>query len=596
LVWLLGSLVASAHPFLQEVARATPDRRIILVLNYFDTCRAVTQDQAYATRLLDGVTRIGEESHDAQLRRYCGYLKNTWPKFRNQRQADNAKLFLAVGAQAERDHDPQIAAVCRHFAGQYYFLNEEYGKAFEHLLAAHKAFREIGYRNIPEISRYLYELAFNYYYFQEYDQVIGLLTEAARYPVFNDNLAIQTYNTLGMAYTSRFQLTKDPEDGPKAERYYLKARQVAASYGDSLWIGISTRHLADLYIEQQKLDAAMAALRMDYAIGLRFGNAGFLPNVTALKIADIYWQRQQPDSCFYFLQQSMELHRRNLINHSFGQNLRDEYFLKDYYEVGRRYYRAVNVPSKAYAFSDSLAILSERIHKRYNSRQMSLAEQKLLIQKHQLEVEGIEKEQKLQRWLFWTGSTMLAVVALLFFRLYRLSRLRRQQEGEINAEKEKSLLLGKRLVEEELQRARTDLKVFVENLEDKNALIDTITLQLEHLSQSQPKYSESQQLEEARQHLANSILLTNEDWDEFRRRFERVHPGFLGQLKTLFSDLSPAEERLLALSKLDLDTRQMSRVLGIAPESIRKTRYRLRKRLGIDGASPLSGLLGESAG
>jgi tetratricopeptide (TPR) repeat protein len=210
LIWLLGSLAASANPFLREVERATPARRVILVLNYFDTCRAVTQNQEYAIRLLNDITRIGEQSHDAQIQRYCGYLRNTWAKHRNRSHADNAKLFLAVGAQAERDNDPQIAAVCRHFAGQYYFLNEEYGKAFEHLLAANKAFREIGHRNIPEISRYLYELAFNYYYFQEYATVIGLLTEAARYPVFSDNLAIQTYNTLGMAYSSRLQTAKKP--------------------------------------------------------------------------------------------------------------------------------------------------------------------------------------------------------------------------------------------------------------------------------------------------------------------------------------------------------------------------------------------------
>jgi DNA-binding CsgD family transcriptional regulator len=65
-------------------------------------------------------------------------------------------------------------------------------------------------------------------------------------------------------------------------------------------------------------------------------------------------------------------------------------------------------------------------------------------------------------------------------------------------------------------------------------------------------------------------------------------------LKAHFADLSPAEERLLALSKLQLDTRQMSRVLGIAPDSIRKTKYRLRKKLGLHGSSPLLALLGEA--
>ena len=596
LIWLLCVLPASANPFLQEVERATPARRVILVLNYFDTCRAVSQNQAYAIGLLNDITHVGEKTHDEQLRRYCRYLKNTLPKFRNGSHAGNAALFLAVGARARQEDDPQIAAVCRHFAGQYFFLNGEYGKAFEHLLAANKAFGEIGYRNIPEISRYLYELAFNYYYFQDYDKVIHLLKVASRFPVFSENLAIQTHNTMAMAYTARFRLTKKAGDAARAERQYLHARQTAACYGDSLWVGITTGQLANLYMQQQQWQAALAALRIDYAIGLRFGSARALPNQTALNIAAIYMRRRQLDSCRYFLQQSMVLYHRNLANPAFGRDLRDEYYLKGYYEVARKYYRAVNDLPRAYLFSDSLNLLADRINTRYNIRQMALAEQQLLIQKHRLEVETFEKEQRAQRLMGWAGGLVLTLVALLFFKMYRLSRLKRRQEGEINAQKEKSLQLEKRLVEEELQQARVDLTAFVANLQQKKVLTDTITAQPESLSRRQPIHSQAEQLVETRQKLVDSSLLTNESWDEFRRRFERVHPGFFAQLKAQFADLSPAEERLLALSKLDIDTRQMSRMLGIAPDSIRKTKYRLRKKLGLHGTSPLVTLSAEPAG
>jgi DNA-binding CsgD family transcriptional regulator len=112
----------------------------------------------------------------------------------------------------------------------------------------------------------------------------------------------------------------------------------------------------------------------------------------------------------------------------------------------------------------------------------------------------------------------------------------------------------------------------------------------------QPIHTQAEQVVETRQKLVDSSLLTNESWDEFRRRFERVHPGFFAQLKAQFADLSPAEERLLALSKLDIDTRQMSRMLGIAPDSIRKTKYRLRKKLGLHGTSPLVTLPAEPMG
>ena len=149
-------------------------------------------------------------------------------------------------------------------------------------------------------------------------------------------------------------------------------------------------------------------------------------------------------------------------------------------------------------------------------------------------------------------------------------------------------------MEDELGRAKVDLAGFLDNLHEKNALIDTITAQLEDLSKTKPANPEAQSLMDARQKLINSSLLTNDDWDEFRRRFERVHPGFFWELKSHLPGLTPAEERLLALSQLRIDTRQMSRMLGISPNSIHTTRYRLRKKIGVDGHSPFSELLHDS--
>lgn len=192
--------------------------------------------------------------------------------------------------------------------------------------------------------------------------------------------------------------------------------------------------------------------------------------------------------------------------------------------------------------------------------------------------------------LFWLTGAALALLAGLFGRLYYLGRIRRRQERAIEAEREKTLRLEKQIVEEDLLRAQDELADFIASLAEKNSLIDSITAQLEELSQTDA----NQPLAKARQHLINSSLLTNENWDEFRRLFEQVHPGFLWRLKTQIPELSPAEERLLALSQLRLDTRQMGRMLGISPDSIRKTRYRLRKKIGADAHSPLSELLGNA--
>lgn len=592
LCWLLVSLTASGNPFLQRLKKAEPARRVALVLNYFDTCKAVTQHQTYAFRVLDAVRDMGEQTGDGQLIRYGRYLKDTYPKHRNRSHAENAALFLRVGQQAQENKDPQIAAVCRHFAGQYYFLNEEYGKAFEHLLAANRAFRAIGYGRIPEIGRYLYELAFDYYHFREHEQVIRLLTEATHYPAFNENLAIQTYNTLGLTYARQVP-GNDPANARRAERSYRKGQQVAASYNDSLWVGIIAGNLAELYLNRRQWPAALRAYQTDYRLGLTFGRNRYFPHHTALYIADVWWQLGRFDSCQYYVNQARQLYARNLTTPDFARSLSDEYFLRHYHDISRKYHRSTGNLSAAYRHADSLLVVTERIDKRYRSEQISLVEQRLLIQQHQSEVEAIERKNQLQRLLFGGLGGGLALVSLLFFLLYRTSRLRRRQEQAISVEQERSLRLQKRIVENELRRAKADLEVFMDNLHEKNALIDTITAELESLSQRQKRSREQQPIAEARQTLLDASLLTNDDWDEFRRRFERVYPFFFSQLRAQFADITPAEERLLALAKLRINTRQMSRMLGISPESIRKTKYRLRKKWGVDGHSPLLELFNE---
>ena len=268
--------------------------------------KAVTQHQDQAFRPLHTIDDLGGKIQDEQLRRYCRFLKDTHTKHGKLTNALKAELFLTVGQRAEDNDDPQIAAVCQHIAGQYFFINEEYGKAFEHLLAANKAFRKMGYEHIPAISRYLYELAFDYYQFAEYGKAIELLTEAAHHPPYNPNLAIQTYNTLGMA-TSWLAATTDPTLFREAERSYLKVRELASWYGDSLWVGIATGNLANVYENQHQWAKSLRYYRSSYRIGLKFGGIDFSPSGEALSLASLYLQVGQPDSCLYYLNWALDL-------------------------------------------------------------------------------------------------------------------------------------------------------------------------------------------------------------------------------------------------------------------------------------------------
>jgi DNA-binding CsgD family transcriptional regulator len=63
--------------------------------------------------------------------------------------------------------------------------------------------------------------------------------------------------------------------------------------------------------------------------------------------------------------------------------------------------------------------------------------------------------------------------------------------------------------------------------------------------------------------------------------FTRVNPTFFIQLNDKFPNLTQAEIRILALSKLGLSVKEKANMLGISPDSVRRTQQRLNKKLGM---------------
>jgi DNA-binding CsgD family transcriptional regulator len=91
--------------------------------------------------------------------------------------------------------------------------------------------------------------------------------------------------------------------------------------------------------------------------------------------------------------------------------------------------------------------------------------------------------------------------------------------------------------------------------------------------------------------LANSTILTEQDWEDFSKLFDKVHTGFFVRLKEKYPNITPAETRLLCLTKLNLSTKEMAGMLGVSTDAIKKTRQRLRKKMEVDEEKNLEELV-----
>ncbi len=89
----------------------------------------------------------------------------------------------------------------------------------------------------------------------------------------------------------------------------------------------------------------------------------------------------------------------------------------------------------------------------------------------------------------------------------------------------------------------------------------------------------------------DSTLNDEQGWDVFEAQFQSVHPDFVHTLTTMYPRLTPTEVKVCALIMLKLSSKESARILNISGRSVGEYRYRIRKKLGLDGEENLTNFL-----
>lgn len=80
-------------------------------------------------------------------------------------------------------------------------------------------------------------------------------------------------------------------------------------------------------------------------------------------------------------------------------------------------------------------------------------------------------------------------------------------------------------------------------------------------------------------------------WEVFETAFDEVHEDFLNRLKKQFPNLTPREMRLCAYLRMNVSTKEISSLMNISVRGVEISRYRLRKKLGIDRDTNLTSFI-----
>ena len=145
---------------------------------------------------------------------------------------------------------------------------------------------------------------------------------------------------------------------------------------------------------------------------------------------------------------------------------------------------------------------------------------------------------------------------------------------------EEKLKIAKQLLDEKLARANREL---VSTALQTSSTAEVINDALKTINDLMPNHAGCKNVKDLYtiRNKLESYLVKQNNWEIFMVRFKEVHPHFFKDLKKKHPALTKSELKFAAYLRIHLSSTQIMTALNISKEAIRKTRYRLRKKLDL---------------
>ncbi len=370
----------------------------------------------------------------------------------------------------------------------------------------------------------------------------------------------------------------------KAVKIYLELVAELAKMEDSLSLPMIYFDLSSIQQKKNDLDSATYFLRKALAISEPFGDTSLLSTLY-LATGHIFMQKGKFDSAHVFLLKSISCTEAIGATNTEIDALK---LLSELDSLQGDYKSALEKSRQIAVLKDTLYQRKIRHNLKVSELQYENEKKKNLIKVQHTHLQASEKER-----LFYIILFIISLIAILFIGIAWILQKRTHVKNKELYEKQlqvNNLELERVQKEEEINRLQLDrieenLKVkerelvsTVIGIEQRNELLDRIIKKIEESIRNETKSISIAELNEIISSIKLQLNKQKGD-DPFNQQFAQVHPDFFMQLKETHPHLTKSDLKFCAYLRIHLSSSQIATILNVTPEAIRKTRYRVRKKI-----------------
>lgn len=539
-------------------------------LFYYQIALCLTHDRDSGVVYLDSAWHLAELNQDLRWKsniRYA-YALDAFDRGELDRAEVLGKETLAID---EERGDSLGIALSYGFLGNIHRNRGDYEQALEAILTSLKWLQATDKKDrIADAYNTLAALEYN---LKHFEQAVAYNQQAiALYKEIGDiSYLSQALNDMGAQYVGMDSLEQ-------AKKAYEEALAAARQVNWQPIIGTILGNLGNLYTQMGQPEEGLPYLQESLEV-LQSLAANRKIAITQSQLGNAYVEMGNGAKALTYLHPAVESLRNSNSRGPLATALSRR---SRAYELIGDYQAALADHQRLKMLSDSV-LNEEKIQQIERMRvQFETAQKETALALEQAENARLKEEiraRKLQNTLYGVGLiTLLVSLALIWLGFkYRLRQQRLEQEKQ-EAIHQKEILFKQR-----------ELAAQTLHLVHKNTLMTDVNDILQQVNTDENSFSQAYKRIKG---LMNIDEEAQKDWQAYKAYFTEVYHDFDTRFQQEFGEMSDSELKLASLLKMKLSTKEIAAILHVQPESIRKSKYRLKKKLGLDKETDLGSFLG----
>ncbi|MFA6086531.1 tetratricopeptide repeat protein [Mucilaginibacter sp.] len=500
----------------------------------------------------------------------------------SQKHPDSALIILKkLHVQAVNKNDNISEGLCLQQMGQICYNQGHYAQALDFYLHADKIFSATKNKDLSAAN--MGQMGVLYYYNKQLDKSRMLYNKALSIYRQSGNLKGQAeiFGNIGHLYekSQRYDSAFYYQHLALKNYTQINYKQGAAKIYENL---------GSIYEDLAKYDSAYTSFK--HSLQLYQEDHNEIGSIEVINnLGDILRKSGK------YKESLVQSHRALAIAGQTGNIYQLAACTKD---IGKAY-ELMNRMDSAYYYAELSRKYSLEVYSKEGVNQTAFLQVLYDINKKSDEINRLNNIRKINRIIAVAVVVVAVLLIVLGMVIFSRQRLKIKDQHALAKQKEAQ----HELTRLELKNQQLEEDSLKQQLEIKSRELSTHTLNLiqnnqllEHLRSTLQAMVKEDKRDQKKQ-MQHIILQINESfnheqhWKEFTTAFEQVHQRFFDNLKNHSIELTSTDMRLIALLKINLDSADIATLLGISTDSLRVSRYRLRKKLNIPQGDNLTAFI-----